>query len=61
MARRKREDFSVRSLNKISNGKSYGITLPVDAIREFRWQKRQKLVVTVDRKKKRIIIEDWEK
>ncbi|MEX0933640.1 MAG: AbrB/MazE/SpoVT family DNA-binding domain-containing protein [Candidatus Paceibacterota bacterium] len=61
MSRRKREDYAVRSLNKISNGKSYSITLPVEVIRAFRWQKKQKLTLTIDKKSKKIVIEDWEK
>ena len=61
MSRRRREDYGVRSLNKISNGKSYSITLPVEVIRKFRWQKKQKLQLKIDEKRKRIIIEDWKK
>jgi bifunctional DNA-binding transcriptional regulator/antitoxin component of YhaV-PrlF toxin-antitoxin module len=60
MARRKREEYTVRSLNKTSNGKSYSVTLPVDVIRRFRWQKKQKLQLHIDNDKKRVIIEDWE-
>ena len=50
----------VRKLSKIG-GFSYGVTLPIDIIRKFKWRERQKLQLTVDEKKKRIIIEDWEK
>jgi DNA primase len=59
MARRKLEDENVRSLNKTSGGNSYGLTLPLRAIRSFKWQARQKLQITVDEKRKRLIIEDW--
>jgi len=59
MARRKREDYTVRSLNKVSNGKGYSITLPVEVIRRFRWQKKQKLQLKIDDKGKKITIEDW--
>ena len=59
MARRKLEDENVRSLNKISDGRSYGITLPLRAVRMFKWQAKQKLQLTIDEKGKRIIIEDW--
>jgi bifunctional DNA-binding transcriptional regulator/antitoxin component of YhaV-PrlF toxin-antitoxin module len=59
VARRKRENYLTRSLNKISDGKSYSITLPVEVIRRFRWQKRQKLQIRVDESHKKIIIEDW--
>jgi len=61
MARRKMEDKNVRSLTKTGNGKSYSITLPIEAIRKFRWQNRQKLELKIDEKRKRIIIKDWEK
>jgi len=61
MARRKIGKQNIRSLTKLSGGKSYGITLPIGVIRAFRWQKRQKLELLIDKKRKRIIIEDWKK
>ena len=61
MARRKIEDREVRSLIKMSGGKSYAVTLPIDVIRRWGWQKGQKLQLTVDEKKRRITVEDWEK
>jgi len=60
MARRKINDRNIRSLTKISNGKSYSITLPIGVIREWKWKNRQKLQLKIDRRRKRIIIEDWE-
>lgn len=59
--RRKREEENIRSLLRMSNGKSYALTLPVAVIREFGWEKRQKLELTIDSKKKRITISDWPK
>ncbi|MCR4328276.1 MAG: hypothetical protein NUV53_02035 [Patescibacteria group bacterium] len=59
MPRRKIENKNVRSLNKTSNGKSYAITIPVDVVRRWRWKNRQKLSLTIDNKKKRIVVEDW--
>lgn len=61
MARRKIEDKNIRSLSKTSQGRSYSITLPIDVIRRWRWKNRQKLQLTIDERKKRIIIEDWDK
>jgi len=61
MGRRKVGEEDVRSLYKTSNGKSYGITIPLRAVRLFRWQSKQKLQIIVDEKRKRIIIEDWGK
>jgi len=60
MPRRKIENKNVRSLTKSGKG-SYSISLPVDVIRSFRWQHKQKLQLKIDEKRKRIIIEDWEK
>jgi len=61
MARRKINDANIRSLTKISNGKSYVITLPINIIRKWRWKNHQKLQLKIDERKKRIIIEDWVK
>jgi bifunctional DNA-binding transcriptional regulator/antitoxin component of YhaV-PrlF toxin-antitoxin module len=38
---------------------TYAVTLPIEVVRQFRWQKRQKLQLTINEEKKRIIIEDW--
>ncbi len=35
MPRRKIQNRNIRSLTKISGGYSYGITLPIEVIREF--------------------------
>lgn len=59
MARRAIEDENVRSLIKVSDGKSYAITLPIDVVRRWRWKNHQKVTLTIDEKKKCIIIEDW--
>ncbi len=61
MARRKSEERDVRSLFKLAGGKSYAITIPIEIVREWGWRERQKLKLTVDEKKKRIIVEDWTK
>jgi len=45
----------------MAGGRSYAVTLPVDVVRSFKWQEKQKLQLTIDEKKKRIIIEDWSK
>ncbi len=51
----------MRSLFKLAGGKSYAITIPIETVREWDWQERQKLKLTIDEKKKRIIVEDWSK
>ncbi len=61
MARANLNDRNIRKLSRVGNGKTYSITLPIEAIREFGWQKKQKLVVEMDKGGKRLIIKDWEK
>ncbi len=59
MARRKLEDRDIRKLAK--NGPTYFVTLPIESIRELGWKKKQKLVVELDKRRKRIVIKDWDK
>ncbi len=54
------EDRNVRKLAKVGGGKTYSITIPIEIIREFGWQEKQKLVVKKYGKNK-VIIEDWKK
>lgn len=61
MARRELERRHVRSLTNIAGGASYSITLPIDAVRAFKWKDRQKLVLEVDEKRKRIVIREWKR
>ena len=57
MARRRLEDRNIRKLSKFSGGTSYGITLPIEYVRELKWRDRQKLVV--EKKGNTLIIKDW--
>lgn len=57
--RRKEGKELVRSLVKTSGGKSYAISLPIEVVRKFGWNKRQQLELSVDEHKKRITISDW--
>ena len=59
MAQRKLKDKNIRKLTRMGGGRSMGLTLPVEILRELGWRKKQK--VTVKRTGKRIIIEDWKK
>jgi len=52
---------NIRKITKLSGGKSYGITLPISAIRDLKWRERQKVVVEYDKRRKRIVIKDWKK
>ena len=58
MGRRKIPDENIRNIQK-SKG-SYYVTLPIQLVREFRWQVGQKVVVEKAGKEK-ILIRDWEK
>ncbi len=59
MGRKKVENRNIRKLAKVGGGTTYAITLPIDAIREFGWRESQKLVIEIDKKRKRFIIRDW--
>ena len=56
MARRKLSERDTRKLLKLGNG-SIAVTLPIDLVRELRWQEKQK--VRVRKRGKSLIIEDW--
>ena len=58
MSRRKLGEQSIRKLQKVGNG-SVSVTLPIELVRGLRWREKQK--VTIRRKGKRLIIEDWKK
>lgn len=51
----------IRKLIKLANGDSYAVVLPIEAVRAFGWQARQKLLVTVNPKKQKFIIKDWQR
>ncbi len=57
--RRKVENENIRSLSKVSGGRSYAITLPIATVRAFGWKERQKLELTIDARKQTITIKDW--
>ncbi len=57
MARQKIEDSNIRKLTRTGGGKSIGVTLPIEYIRELGWKDRQKVVVKKQGQK--LVIEDW--
>lgn len=59
--RQKSGEADIRKLTKMSSGTSYGITLPIDIIRRWKWKERQKLQLEVDEKTHTITIRDWQK
>ncbi|TXH01307.1 MAG: AbrB/MazE/SpoVT family DNA-binding domain-containing protein [Candidatus Moraniibacteriota bacterium] len=53
---KKTGDKSVRKLTKLG-GKSIGLTLPIELVRELGWKEKQK--VTVKRVRGGLVIRDW--
>ena len=53
------EERNIRKLTRTGRGKSIGLTLPIEIVRELKWRERQKVVVKKSGKK--VIIEDWKK
>ncbi|MCK5061711.1 AbrB/MazE/SpoVT family DNA-binding domain-containing protein [Candidatus Parcubacteria bacterium] len=59
MARRKIVDHNIRKLTRMGGGRSIGVTLPIEMVKELKWREKQKVVI--DKKGDRIIIKDWKK
>ena len=57
MGARKLGEQSIRSLTQNTSG-TYTVSLPIQAVKELTWRKGQK--VTVVRRGKKLIIEDWQ-
>lgn len=55
------KNIKIRKLSKTGGGRSYSVTLPREAVKFFKWKERQKLIIKIDLRKKRFIIEDWKK
>lgn len=56
---KKSDERNVRKLTKISGGTSYGITLPIEVVRRWKWKDRQKLQLVINEKTKSITVKDW--
>lgn len=54
----KLEERNIRKITKMAGGASFGITLPIEMVRELGWRERQKVVVKKSGSK--LVIEDWE-
>ncbi len=52
------EERNIRKLTKIG-GKSIGLTLPIEIVRELGWKEKQKVVVK--RVRGGVMIKDWKK
>jgi len=49
----------IRKLTRMGGGRSLGLVLPADLVRDLNWRERQKVIV--EKKGKKIIISDWKK
>jgi len=58
MARRSLKNRNIRSLTKVSGGKTYSVTIPREYISKLGWRAKQKLVLKLYGD--RIIIRDWD-
>ncbi|MBI2010749.1 MAG: hypothetical protein HYS89_00720 [Candidatus Colwellbacteria bacterium] len=47
----------IRKLTRMGGGRSLGLVLPADLVRDLNWRERQKVVVK--KVGKRIVVEDW--
>lgn len=56
MSNKAKDEKNVRKLTKLG-GKSIGLTLPIDMVRELGWREKQK--VTVKRVRGGVLIKDW--
>jgi len=59
MPRRKAEESNIRKLTKSCGGKSIGLTLPIEVVRELGWKDKQKVVVK--RVRGGVLVKDWKK
>ena len=57
MGRRELSEKNIRKLTRMGGGRSLGLTLPIEIMKEFGWRERQKIKVRKHGKK--IILEDW--
>jgi len=55
---KKKSTKRVRKITKIG-GHTYAITLPVEIVRRFRWQEKQRLELVVDEDKEEILVKDY--
>ena len=58
MGIRKKSEKKIRKLTRMG-GKSLGLTLPVELVKELKWKEKQKLVVK--RTRGGVLIKDWKK
>jgi len=52
-------DHNIRKLTRMGGGRSIGVTLPIEMVKELKWREKQKVVI--DKRGDRIIIKEWKK
>lgn len=55
--RRKLEERNIRKITKMAGGASYGLTIPIEMVRDLGWREKQK--VNVKRVPGGILIRDY--
>lgn len=58
MPNKAKDDKNIRKLTKLG-GKSIGLTIPIELVRELGWKEKQKVVVK--RVRGGVMIKDWKK
>lgn len=53
------KEKNIRKITKMGEGKTMGITLPIEVLEKLGWKEHQKVVVSL--KGKTINIKDWKK
>jgi len=59
MSRRPIHKRNIRKLTRTGGGKSVSVVLPIEYVRELKWQDRQKVVV--EKRGSTLVIKDWKK
>ena len=57
MPRRKLEEKNIRKLTRSGGGKSIGLTLPIEMVRDLGWREKQKVIVK--RVRGGFMVTDW--
>jgi antitoxin component of MazEF toxin-antitoxin module len=55
-----KSDKIIRKITKVG-GHSYAVILPMEVVKKWGWQERQKVVIKISQNPKKITIKDWKK
>jgi len=59
MSWQKSGEKNIRKLSKTTRG-GYLVRLPIDFVKKLRWRDGQKLDLSIDEKRGKIVVRDWE-